>query len=119
MRGVRRTGDLAFIDAEGFVTLSGRASRFLKIFGNRVSLDEVENLVKDHFAGVGCAATGADGDLRVFVTSATAEEVEKFLVAKLHFNATVMKVHVLDSMPLNANGKTDYQGLKELWLLKK
>ena len=113
-KGVRRTGDLASIDAEGYVTLSGRASRFLKIFGNRVSLDEVENLVKDGFPGAGCAATGADGDLRVFVTSASAEEVEKFLVAKLHFNATVMKVRVLDAIPLNANGKTDYPKLKSL-----
>ena len=111
-KGVRRTGDLASIDAEGYVTLSGRASRFLKIFGNRVSLDEVENLVKDGFPGAGCAATGADGDLRVFVASAAPEGVERFLVAKLHFNATVMKVHAVDAIPLNANGKTDYPKLK-------
>ena len=113
-KGVRRTGDLATIDAEGYVTLSGRASRFLKIFGNRVSLDEVENLVKDRFAGAGCASTGKDGDLRVFVTAVPAAEVEKFLVAKLHFNATVMKVRTLESIPLNANGKTDYPKLKEM-----
>ena len=113
-KGVRRTGDLASIDAEGYVTLSGRASRFLKIFGNRVSLDEVENLVKDGFPGAGCAATGADGDLRVFVASAAPEEVERFLVAKLHFNATVMKVRAVDAIPLNANGKTDYPKLKSL-----
>ena len=114
-KGVRRTGDLASIDAEGYVTLSGRASRFLKIFGNRVSLDEVENLVKDGFPGAGCAATGADGDLRVFVASAAPEEVERFLVAKLHFNATVMKVRAVDAIPLNANGKTDYPKLKAAW----
>ena len=42
----------------------------------------------------------------------SAADVEKFLVAKLHFNATVVKVHVLDSIPLNANGKTDYPKLK-------
>ena len=111
-KGVRRTGDLATIDADGYVTLTGRASRFLKIFGNRVSLDEVENLVKDGFAGSGCAATGADNDLHVFVCGVSAADVEKFLVAKLHFNATVVKVHVLDSIPLNANGKTDYPKLK-------
>ena len=114
-KGVRRTGDLASIDAEGYVTLSGRASRFLKIFGNRVSLDEVENLVKDGFPGAGCAATGVDGDLRVFVASAAPEEVERFLVAKLHFNATVMKVRAVDAIPLNANGKTDYPKLKAAW----
>ena len=113
-KGVRRTGDMAKIDADGYVTLTGRASRFLKIFGNRVSLDEVENLVKDSFAGSGCAATGFDGDLRVFVAGAAADEVERFLVSKLHFNATVMKVRALDSIPLNANGKTDYPRLKAM-----
>ena len=111
-KGVRRTGDLATIDADGYVTLTGRASRFLKIFGNRVSLDEVENLVKDGFSGAGCAATGADNDLHVFVAHASAADVGNFLVGKLHFNATVMKVHALDSIPLNANGKTDYPKLK-------
>ena len=111
-KGVRRTGDMAKIDADGYVTLTGRASRFLKIFGNRVSLEEVENLVKDGFAGAGCAATGADNDLHVFVCGVSVADVEKFLVAKLHFNTTVVKVHAIDSVPLNANGKTDYPKLK-------
>ena len=110
--GVRHTGDLAAIDPAGYVTLTGRASRFLKMFGNRVSLDEVENLVKDRFAGAGCAATGADNDLHVFVVGVHAGDVESFIVAKLHFNATAMKVHVLDAIPLNSNGKVDYPKLK-------
>ena len=112
--GIRHTGDLATIDADGYVTLTGRASRFLKIFGNRVSLQEVENLLKDKFTGSGCAATGTDNNLHVFMTSVAAEDAEKFLVAKLRFNTTVMKIHVLDEIPLNANGKTDYPRLKEM-----
>ena len=55
----------------------------------------------------------------MFATAASAEEIERVLVSKLHFNTTVMKVHVLDSMPLNSNGKTDYQGLKALCMQKK
>lgn len=112
--GVRHTGDLAEIDGDGYVTLTGRASRFVKIFGNRVSLQEVEELVKDAFLGAGCAASGADNDLHVFVTAAEADAVERFLVSKLRFNATVMKVHVLGEIPVNANGKTDYPALKDL-----
>ena len=118
-KGIRETGDMATIDADGYVTLTGRASRFLKIFGNRVSLQEVENILKDAFPASSIAATGADNDLHVFATAASTEAIERVLVAKLHFNATVMKVHMLDSMPLNSNGKTDYQGLKALCLQKK
>ena len=113
-KGVRETGDMATIDAEGYVTLTGRASRFIKIFGNRVSLQEVENILKDAFPAASIAATGADNDLHVFATQVSAEEVERLLVAKLHFNSTVMKTHVLDAMPLNANGKTDYQRLTRI-----
>ena len=113
-KGVRETGDMATIDAEGYVTLTGRASRFVKIFGNRVSLQEVENILKDAFPAASIAATGADNDLHVFATQVSAEEVERLLVAKLHFNSTVMKTHVLDAMPLNANGKTDYQKLTRI-----
>ena len=113
-KGVRHTGDLAVIDSAGYVTLTGRASRFLKIFGNRVSLEEVENLVKDGFDGSGCAATGSDNNLHVFVVGVSVKDVEKFLVSKLHFNTTVMRVHALDAIPLNANGKIDYPTLKEM-----
>ncbi len=113
-KGVRETGDNATIDAEGYVTLTGRASRFVKIFGNRVSLQGVENILKDAYPASSCAAVGADNDLHVFVTSADAEDVERFLVEKLRFNTTVMKVHVLDSLPLNANGKTDYPLLEKM-----
>ncbi len=113
-KGVRETGDNATIDAEGYVTLTGRASRFIKIFGNRVSLQEVENILKDAFPASSCAAVGADNDLHVFMTGVAESEAERFLVAKLHFNTTVMKVHVLDDMPLNANGKTDYPRLEKM-----
>lgn len=112
--GVRHTGDLAKIDDEGFITLTGRAARFVKIFGNRVSLDEVEHLVKDNFEGAQAAATGGDNDLRVFVALDDIDKVEKFLVKTLHFNTTVMTVRYLEEIPMNANGKVDYPKLKSL-----
>lgn len=113
-RGVRETGDNARIDEEGFVTLTGRTSRFIKIFGNRVSLQEVEYIVKDAFPDCSCAATGADNDLHVFATGRAAAEIERILVDKLHFNTTVMKIHALNALPLNANGKVDYPKLAVL-----
>lgn len=38
-------GDLAKIDSDGFYYIVGRKKRFLKIYGNRVNLDEVEKFL--------------------------------------------------------------------------
>lgn len=45
--GRLETGDMAKFDKDGYFYIVGRKKRFLKIFGNRVNLDETERLIKD------------------------------------------------------------------------
>ena len=54
--GVLHTGDMARRDSDGFYYIVGRKKRFLKLFGNRVNLDDVEGLLKQ--AGFDCACAG-------------------------------------------------------------
>ncbi len=108
-RGVRHTGDLARIDGDGYVFITGRASRFLKVYGCRVSLEDVERLVKDAFEGIDCAATGADNHLKVFVTDAgKVQAVQQLLVSKMHFNAGAFAVKAINALPRSAAGKVQY-----------
>ena len=58
--GVLETGDMAQFDEEGFYYIVGRKKRFLKIYGNRVNLDEIDRMVKGEFLGIDCAAAGVD-----------------------------------------------------------
>lgn len=111
--GEYRTGDLARRDAEGFYIITGRRSRFLKLFGLRVSLDQCEALVKEAFP-TGCACLGTDEAMEVFITDgALAEQVQRFLSDKTHLPPAVYKVRAVAEIPTTAAGKTDYRALRQ------
>lgn len=112
--GLLHTGDIATCDEEGFYRIIGRKKRFLKIFGNRVGLDEMESLLKNAFPGIICACDGRDDLLCIFLTDATLSDTVKQHaagVSKLH--ASAFRVIVLDDIPVNASGKTLYHRLKD------
>lgn len=64
--GVLHTGDIARKDEDGYVYIVGRQKRFLKIFGNRVNLDEIESHLKTVTPEVACG--GKDDKLMIYFT---------------------------------------------------
>lgn len=112
-RGGRlETGDMAKFDKDGFFYIVGRKKRFLKIFGNRVNLDETERLLKKRFDGFDCACSGVDDKMSVFITDESAKgEVLTFLSEKLKFNMSAFKVAFIPTIPRNEAGKILYKDL--------
>lgn len=111
--GVLRTGDMAKFDGDGYYYITGRKKRFLKIYGNRVNLDEVDGLLREKFPGLDCASTGVDDRLYVFVTDGTqAEAVKAFLVRRTHLNPAAFRVKAIGEIPKNDAGKTLYRELE-------
>jgi len=106
------TGDLAQFDEEGFYYIVGRKKRFLKIYGNRVSLDETEQLIMELFkAEVACA--GVDDHMYIFLTDATLKQpVKEYVVEKTKLNPAAFKVFVIPEIPKNDSGKTLYKELE-------
>ena len=109
-RGVLDTGDLASRDADGFYFLQGRKSRFVKVFGNRIGLDEIESLTKQ--VTPDCACTGVDDLISVFVTEdGLREPIRAFLADKTGLNRRAFEVRVVQSIPKNSSGKIQYGSL--------
>ena len=109
------TGDMARRDADVFYYVVGRKKRFLKIFGNRVNLDETERMLKDRFEGLDCACAGADDRMTVFVAEAErVREVQDFLAAKTGLNPVAFVVKAVADIPKSEAGKTLYAELEKL-----
>ena len=110
--GRLETGDMARVDDEGFYYIVGRKKRFLKIFGNRVNLDETERLIKGAFPGIDCACGGVDDKMKVFIIDQElVQAVRDFVAEKTHLNFTAFDVQYLATIPKNASGKTLYSEL--------
>lgn len=114
-RGGRlETGDMAYRDEDGYYFIVGRKKRFLKIYGNRVSLDEAEQLVKGKFPEIEAACGGVDERMDIFLTDMQrADEVKRFLAQKLGFHISVFRVVYLEEIPHNESGKVLYKELEK------
>lgn len=114
-KGKLYTGDLAKRDSDGYYYIVGRKKRFLKIYGNRVSLDETEQIIKSQF-DFDCACSGMDDIMYVFITDMSRiDDVKKFLSEKTGLNHLAFKVKYIPSIPKNDSGKILYSALEEYY----
>lgn len=103
--GIMHTGDLARRDADGCYFIVGRLKRFLKIFGLRIGLDEVENLIRSHY-DTDCYCSGDDEHLLVKLTNAAiVEEMPAFIEEKTHLFHQRIQIQVVDKILRNEAGK--------------
>ncbi|MGI9541968.1 MAG: AMP-binding enzyme, partial [Cyclobacteriaceae bacterium] len=118
-----RTGDLVSLDVDGNLQFLGRKDRQIKTRGYRVELDEVENLLLRieavEEAAVFPISHERDGllvEAAVILkaeTSATEEDLRKWLAEQLAMYAVPRAIHVLQSLPRTSNGKINRLQLQQ------
>jgi long-chain-fatty-acid--[acyl-carrier-protein] ligase len=118
-----RTGDLGYFDEDGYLFITGRLKRFVKIGGEMVSMPYLEKILLEKYGEEGrqvLAVEGSDKTQEPIVALFTVKEldlaeVNKYLrdtgVASI---AKIRDIRIIDEIPLLGSGKTNYRALKAI-----
>jgi len=122
-RGRIRTGDLGALDADGFLTLTGREKELIIRGGAKISPVEIDACLMQRADVIEAATVGVPDMIY-------GEEVVSYVVARagtdageiLRYCAAVLpafkapkEIVLSASLPKNANGKLDRRALAERW----
>jgi acyl-[acyl-carrier-protein]-phospholipid O-acyltransferase/long-chain-fatty-acid--[acyl-carrier-protein] ligase len=120
--GWHDTGDIVTLDAQGFVTIKGRAKRFAKIGGEMISLAAVEMLAAELWLNAPSAVVAVPdarkGERLILVTQqkdATRAQFQAY--AREHGASELMmpsEIVILEKMPMLGSGKVDLLNLAKL-----
>ncbi len=129
-KGKLITGDMAKRDEDGYYYIVGRKKRFLKIFGNRVNLDECERMLHTEFVQNECACGGVDDKLCIYYTGSSmrgqssishdfdtekgeeiGKKMEQFLSHKTGLHPSAFVSMQVEEIPKNDAGKILYKEL--------
>ena len=117
-----KTGDLAYKDDEGFYYIKGRLKRIVKVFGNRVNLDEIEAFIKTTLNTSLLACTGINDEF-ILITLSNNEiaepELKKAIFEKYKIHSSAIKFNYLENLPKTKNEKIDYKSINSLYLNQK
>lgn len=122
--GWLRTGDLGQLDADGYLTVTGRLKDIIIRGGENLSPGRIEEALTGHRAVRACCVVGApDRDLGevpvAFVVthkgqSAGESALKDLVAARLPRSWVPARVTILDALPENRVGKIDRKALKKL-----
>jgi acyl-CoA synthetase (AMP-forming)/AMP-acid ligase II len=113
--GWLKTGDMATIDSEGFVTIVDRLKELIKYKGFQVAPAELEAFLLTHPAIADAAVIGVPDDEagetpRAFVVlkpgqEVTAEEITEFMKGHVATYKVITDIVFIDAIPKSASGK--------------
>ena len=117
--GVLVTGDLARTDEDGYFYITGRKSRFVKIMGKRVNLDDLEKLLGAEYPQMSFLCGGSDEKVRILAVKdpvpggEEAEALEDDIKSRIREKAGLplasFLVHFAAEIPRTPSGKISYE----------
>jgi len=109
------TGDLAICDDDGDYQIVGRLKRFIKIVGQRINLDEIEQFFHEKKLTVVCS--GQDDLLSCYIVKSSMPDeyynvnFKKLVSQFLNVHSSYCQCFQIDEIPYLSSGKINYPQL--------
>ncbi|MBA4373295.1 MAG: bifunctional acyl-ACP--phospholipid O-acyltransferase/long-chain-fatty-acid--ACP ligase [Thermodesulfovibrio sp.] len=115
------TGDMGFLDRDGYLWHAGRLKRFVKIGGEMVSLVMVENVLEKFLPeGISCCVVEVPDPLKgakiiaVVTQQVDEKQLHRQMALDLPNIALPRQFVVIEDLPKMGSGKIDFRGVTEL-----
>ncbi|MGI9553545.1 MAG: class I adenylate-forming enzyme family protein [Thermodesulfobacteriota bacterium] len=112
-KGFYYTGDLGFIDSDGYIYIKGRRKLFINISGQKVDPVEVENTLLSHSAVLEAAVTGRESEsgneiVAAYIVADTklnSSDIIEFCRGKISDIKIPSLIKFVESLPKSPTGK--------------
>jgi acyl-CoA synthetase (AMP-forming)/AMP-acid ligase II len=118
-----RTGDQGVMDADGYISITGRLKEIINRGGEKISPREVDEVLMDHAAVAQCVTfamphekLGEEVAAAVVLregAAATEKELQQFVTTRLADYKVPRKILILPEIPKGATGKLQRIGLAQ------
>ena len=123
--GWYRTGDVGWLEAEGWVHLTDRSKEMIKVNGFQVAPAEIEAVLHQHPAVLDCAVFGI-GDARAGEVPVAAvqlrpdqhvgdDELQQLVAGSLATYKQLRHIVIVDEIPRLPSGKVLRRTLRDQW----
>lgn len=110
LKGILHTGDIGYKDSDGDLYITGRSSRFIKIYGLRFNLDQIENTIKN--LGYDVAVGGGDDILKVVTSQPeNLDKIKSFIIETFKINHRAVSIEAIEAIVTTQSGKIDYKAM--------
>lgn len=126
--GYFRTGDQGFLDADGYLNLTGRLKELINRGGEKISPIELDSVILSHPSVKECVAFGvSDAHYGQIVQAAvvpkekgalTAVELTEFMKKKVSAFKVPVKFYFVESLPKTATGKIQRRKMEDIFVTK-
>ena len=107
-KNILRTGDIGYLDKDKFLYIIGRKDRFVKVYGQRVNLSELEEMI--YKIGIKCLCfQETSNKIAIYIKRLKdKKKILNFLKNSINLHTSIFIVKTIKKFPRNLNYKISY-----------